>query len=113
MLKEFLKTLVEKNAIGKLTDSMLGRVAMRKLVSLGSRELGIPLALDPDDASPEYWILTAGEAGADLQLRCRLHKETLQELLNTAATAWLEKRKVPGEEILAFLVKHMNTTGGA
>ncbi len=113
MLKEFLKTLVEKNAIGKLSHSMLGRVAMRKLVSLGSRELGIPLALEPDGDSSDYWILTAGEAGANLHLRCRLHKETLQELLNTAATAWLEKRKVPGEEILAFLVKHMNTTGGA
>lgn len=55
-------------------------------------------------------MLQAGEPGANLHLQCRIRTETLSEIAELAAQAWLEDEKLEKEQILAIIVQATNST---
>ena len=111
MIKTFVRDVLVRKAAMLFSDTMLGRALLRKGVALASRELGIELNVQPESPSGDFWIIEAGEPGADLTLRIRVHRETLVELVEYGANAWLEGRKVTGRDILPLLARHMSAGG--
>ena len=108
MLKEFVKKLALMGALSRLPDTMMGRALLRQAVSIASKETMLPLSLDKDGKESDYWQLTAGTPDAGIYIRCRIRSGSLSELIDTAATAWLENRKLRPDDIMQFLVKHLN-----
>lgn len=107
MLKTFIKEVVLGKTEILFSRNFLGRTLRNKGLDLASRELNIPLDMQPDPMDCDFWFIRIGEPGADLFLSLRARQESLVELIDFAARAWLEKRKVRGEEILAILGRHM------
>ena len=111
MIKTFVRDVLVPKAAMLFSDTVLGRALLRKGVALASRELGIALNVQPESPSGDFWVIEAGEPGADLTLRVRVRRETLVELVEYGAKAWLEGRKVTGREILPVLARHMSAGG--
>ena len=111
MIKTFVRDVLVRKAAMLFSDTMLGRALLRKGVALASRELGIEFNVQPESSSGDFWIIEAGEPGADLTLRVRVRRETLVELVEYGANAWLEGRKVTGRDILPLLARHMSAGG--
>ena len=108
MLKNMLKDVATRKAITLLTDSMLGRALVRKLVAQVSKQVGAPLQAQPCDDSLGFWLVTAGAPGADLQLQCRIRTETLAEIIELAAKAWLEDKALDMKELQPILLRALN-----
>lgn len=108
MFKTFVKDVVARKAMVLLSDSLLGRALLKKGVSMVSHQIGIPLDVQPDIAAPDFWHISAGSPSSDLCLHVRARRETLAEMIEFAANAWLEDRKLTIHDILPFLVRHMN-----
>lgn len=108
MLKHFIKDIAARKAMILFSDTLLGRAMLRKGVELASRELGIPLEVQPDPADREFWHIRAGVPTAPLCVNIRVHAETLAELIEFGANAWLEGRKLHlHRDILPLLARHM------
>ena len=113
MLKHFIKDIAARKARILFSDTLLGRAMLRKGVELASRELGIPLEVQPDPADRDFWHIRAGEATAPLCINIRVHAETLAELIEFGANAWLEGRKLHlHRDILPLLARHMQAAEG-
>ena len=108
--KSLIKDIAAHKAITLLTDSMLGRAMLKKLVAHAGRKLNIPLSAEPCTDPPGFWLLQAGEPGADLHLQCRIRTETLSEIAELAAESWLEDKKLEKEQIRAIIVQATNST---
>lgn len=110
MFKAFIKDLAARKAIALLTDSMLGRALLKKLAALASERLGAPLEAHPCSDTPGFWKVTAGAPGADLNLQCCIRTETLAEIIELAAHAWLENKPVDKDAVQALLLRSLNVT---
>lgn len=113
MFKSILKDIAARNAIARLTDSMLGRALIGKLVSMASKQLGIPLEAKPCDTMPGFWQIKAGAPGADMLVECRIRTATLAELLELAAHAWLEDRPLDAQTLQSLLLSALRAKGSA
>lgn len=108
MFKHFIKDIAARKAMILFSDTLLGRAMLRKGVELASRELGIPLDVQPDSTDREFWHIRAGAPTAPLYVHIRVHAETLAELIEFGANAWLEGRKLHlHRDILPLLARHM------
>lgn len=108
MFKHFIKDIAARKAMILFSDTLLGRAMLRKGVELASRELGIPLDVQPDSTDREFWHIRAGDPTAPLYVHIRVHAETLAELIEFGANAWLEGRKLHlHRDILPLLARHM------
>ena len=108
MIKTFVREVVVPKAAMLFSDTVLGRALLRKGVALASKELGIVLNMQPESAAGDFWLIEAGELGADLTLRIRVRRETLIELVEYGTNAWLEGRKLHlHRDILPLLARHM------
>ena len=97
-----------------LSDTMLGRALLRQVVALARSRLGFQLDIQPQPEDRDLWLVTAGDPGADLTLRCTVRTQTLAKLATPILTAWLENKPIPTEEILPLLLQAMrkeNRTG--
>ncbi|MEE1266736.1 MAG: hypothetical protein UHH87_10660 [Akkermansia sp.] len=113
MFKHFIKDIAARKAMILFSDTLLGRAMLRKGVELASRELGIPLDVQPDSTDREFWHIRAGAPTAPLCVHIRVHAEALAELIEFGANAWLEGRKLHlHRDILPLLAKHMQSTKG-
>ena len=113
MFKHFIKDIAARKAMILFSDTLLGRAMLRKGVELASRELGIPLEVQPDSTDREFWHIRAGATTAPLYVHIRVHAETLAELIEFGANAWLEGRKLHlHRDILPLLARHMQSTEG-
>lgn len=113
MFKHFIKDIAARKAMILFSDTLLGRAMLRKGVELASRELGIPLEVQPAPADRNFWHIRAGEATAPLCINIRVHAETLAELIEFGANAWLEGRKLHlHHDILPLLARHMQAAEG-
>lgn len=110
MIRTFVSEVLVPKAAMLFSDTVLGRALLRKGVALASRELGIALNVQSESPRGDFWIIEAGEPGADLTLRIRVRRETLVELVEYGANAWLEGRKLHfHHDILPLLARHMST----
>lgn len=113
MLKTFIKEFVLGNTDLLFSRNLIGRTLREKGLKLASRELGIPLDVQPDSTDREFWHIRAGEATAPLCINIRVHAETLAELIEFGANAWLEGRKLHlHHDILPLLARHMQAEEG-
>ena len=113
MLKRFIKAIAEGLARILFSDTLLGRFMLPKSVELASRELGIPLDVQLDSTDREFWHIRAGEPTAPLCVNIRVHAETLAELIEFGANAWLEGKKLHHHrDILTLLARHMQAAEG-
>ena len=111
MLKHFIKDIAARKAMILFSDTLLGRAMLRKGVELASRELGIPLDVQADSTDRDIWHIRAGAPTALLCVHIRVHAETLAELIEFGANAWLEGRKLHlHHDILPLLARHMQNT---
>lgn len=108
MFKALIKDIAARKAITRLTDSALGRALLKKLVSLASEKLGVPLEAHPCPDAPGFWLVTAGAHGADLNLQCSIRTGTLAEIIELAAHAWLEDKPLDKDEVQALLLRSLN-----
>lgn len=60
-----------------LSDTMIGRALLRQAVALARRKLGFQLDIQPQPGERDLWLVTAGDPGADLTLRCTVRTKTL------------------------------------
>lgn len=110
MIRTFVSEVLVPKAAMLFSDTVLGRALLRKGVALASRELGMALNVQPESPRGDFWIIEAGEPGADLTLRIRVRRETLVELVEYGAKAWLGGRKLHfHHDILPLLARHMST----
>ena len=111
MFKHLIKDIAARMAMILFSDTLLGRAMLRKGVELASRELGIPLDVQPDSTARDIWHIRAGAPTAPLCVNIRVHAETLAELIEFGANAWLEGRKLHlHHDILPLLARHMQNT---
>lgn len=113
MLKTFIKEFVLGNTDLLFSRNLIGRTLREKGLKLASRELGIPLDMQPDPAAPDFWLIRVGDSAANLCLNLRAEQQALVELINFAATAWIENRKLRPEDYMPLLAKHMNDSDQA
>ena len=59
MFKRFIKDIAARKAMILFSDTLLGRAMLRKGVELASRELGIPLDVQPDSTDRDFWHIRA------------------------------------------------------
>ena len=110
MIRTFVSEVLVPKAAMLFSDTVLGRALLRKGVALASKELGIALNVQPESPRGDFWIIEAGEPGADLTLRIRVRREILVELVEYGANAWLGGRKLHfHHDILPLLARHMST----
>ena len=113
MFKHFIKDIAARKAMILFSDTLLGRAMLRKGVELASRELGIPLDVQPDSTDREFWHIRAGAPTAPLYVHIRVHAEALAELSGFGANAWLEGRNLHlHRDILPLLARHMQAAEG-
>lgn len=108
-LKKLLRDVATRKAFSMLTETMLGRTLLKKLVSVASAQLGVPLQAQPCQEDKQFWILEAGAADADMQVRCRIRNTSLTAFAEMAATAWLENKPLPKNELHSFLRRALNS----
>lgn len=113
MLKSLLRSAPNR-VLDILSDSVIGRALLRQVVALARKKLGFHLDIQPQPGERDLWLVTAGDPGADLTLRCTVRTQTLAKLATPILSAWLENKPIPTEEILPLLLQAMrkeNRTG--
>lgn len=113
MLKSLLRSAPDR-VLDLLSDSVIGRALLRQVVALARKKLGFQLDIQPQPGERDLWLVTAGDPGADLTLRCTVRTQTLAKLATPILSAWLENKPIPTEEILPLLLQAMrkeNRTG--
>ena len=76
MLKSLLRSAPDR-VLDILSDTMIGRALLRQTVALARRKLGFQLDIQPQPGERDLWLVTAGDPGADLTLRCTVRTKTL------------------------------------
>lgn len=111
MLKSLLRSTPNR-VLDILSDTMIGRALLRQAVAIARRKLGFELDIQPQPGERDLWLVTAGDPGADLTLRCTVRTQTLAKLATPILTAWLENKPIPSEEILPLLLQAMRKEEG-
>lgn len=106
MIKKFIKEVVVNKAALLFSDSIIGRALLRKGVSLISHKVGLPMDVQPD-TTPNFWLIRVGETEANLCVTLRAQTQTLIELIEFAADAYLNNKKLKLQDILPILQPHM------
>lgn len=108
-----LKTFIKEVLLGKtdllFSQNLIGRTLREKGLKLASRELGIPLDMQPDSATPGYWLISIGASDAHLCTGIRVCQKTLIEFIVFGANAWLENRKLRPADYMPMLIREMNS----
>ena len=78
MLKSLLRSAPDR-VLDLLSDTMIGRAMLRQVVSLARKKLGFELDIQPQPGERDLWLVTAGDPGADLTLRCTVRTKTLAQ----------------------------------
>ena len=109
MLKSLLRSAPDR-VLDLLSDTMIGRALLRQAVALARRKLGFQLDIQPQPGECDLWLVTAGDPGADLTLRCTVRTKTLAQLATPVLTAWAENKPIPVEKILPILQEAMKSS---
>lgn len=111
MMRSFISDILVRKTAVLFSDTLLGRALLQKAIALVSKESGLPLQVQPEAAGGAFWLIDVGEPGADLCLHIRVQRETLVELVEYAANAWLEGRKVTARDVLPLLARYTHARG--
>lgn len=111
MLKSLLRSAPNR-VLDLLSDTMIGRALLRQVVALARKKLGFHLDIQPQPGERDLWLITAGDQGADLTLRCTVRTKTLAQLATPVLTAWAENKPIPTEELLPLLLAAMKRGEG-
>lgn len=76
MLKALLRSTPNR-ALDILSDTVISRALLRQVVALARKKLGFELDIQPQPGERDLWLVTAGDQGADLTLRCTVRTKTL------------------------------------
>lgn len=106
MLKSLLRS-VPNRVLDILSDSVIGRALLRQAVALARRKLGFHLDIQPQPGERDLWLVTAGDPGADLTLRCTVRTTTLAQLDTPILSAWVDDKPIPTEQLLPLLLTAM------
>lgn len=106
MLKTLLRSAPNR-MLDILSDSVIGRALLRQVVALARKKLGFELDIQPQPGERDLWLVTAGNPGADLTLRCTVRTKTLAKLATPVLTAWAENKPIPTAELLPLLLAAM------
>lgn len=106
MLKSLLRSTPNR-VLDILSDTMIGRALLRQVVALARKKLGFHLDIQPQPGERDLWLVTAGDHGADLTLRCTVRTKTLAQLATPVLTAWAEDKPIPTAELLPLLLTAM------
>lgn len=106
MLKALLRNAPNR-VLDILSDTMIGRALLRQAVALARRKLGFQLDIQPQPGERDLWLVTAGDPGADLTLRCTVRTKTLAQLATPILTAWVDDKPIPTAELLPLLLTAM------
>lgn len=106
MLKTLLRSAPNR-VLDILSDTMLGRALLRQVVAIARKKLGFELDIQPQPGERDLWLVTAGDQGADLTLRCTVRTKTLAQLATPVLTAWAEDKPIPTAELLPLLLAAM------
>lgn len=109
MLKTLLSSAPDR-VLDILSDTMIGRALLRQTVALARRKLGFQLDIQPQPGERDLWLVTAGDPGADLTLRCTVRTKTLAQLATPILTAWVDDKPIPVEKILPILQEAMKSS---
>lgn len=90
-----------------LSDNILGRAMLRKVVSHVSGKLGFRIAIQPDASALDSWLIEFGNPGSGLNLHCLVQTQVLLQLATPILTAWLEDKPFPQKEVVAILLSSM------
>ncbi|MBQ1960601.1 MAG: DUF1232 domain-containing protein [Akkermansia sp.] len=105
-----IKALLHKTqhvAINLLSDTVIGRAALRKAVSIASDKIGCPLTLEPATADRKLWNLSMGGTDADLHVQATITSERLEELLTLILDAWVDKRPLSADELHPIILQSL------
>lgn len=111
MLKSLLRSAPDR-VLDLLSDTMIGRALLRQAVALARRKLGFALDIQPQPGERDLWLVTAGDPGADLTLRCIVRTKTLAQLATPILTAWADDKTIPTAELLPLLLTAMKRGEG-
>lgn len=106
-----IKTLLHKTqhvAINLLSDTIIGRAALNKAVSIASEKIGCPLSLAPAAANRKLWHISVGEAASELHIQATITATRLEELLTLILDAWVDKRPLSVEELRPLLLQALS-----
>ena len=106
MLKTLLRNAPNR-VLDILSDTMIGRALLRQAVTLARRKLAFQLDIQPQPGVRDLWLVTAGDPGADLTLRCTVRTKTLAKLATPILTAWVDDKPIPTAELLPLLLTAM------
>lgn len=106
MLQSFLMNVL-KRLPELLSDNVLGRAMLRKIVALASRKLGFRVGIQPDASAPASWLVELGNPGCGLNLRCTVCSQVLVQLAIPILTAWLEDKPFPQKEVVDVVLSSM------
>ena len=109
MLKSLLRSAPDR-VLDLLSDTMIGRALLRQVVALARKKLGFALDIQPHPGERDLWLVTAGDPGADLTLRCTVRTKTLAQLASPILSAWAENKPIPAEKILPILQDAMKSS---
>lgn len=111
MLKTLLRSAPNR-VLDILSDTVVGRALLRQAVALARRKLCFHLDIQPQPGERDLWLVTAGDPGADLTLRCTVRTKTLAQLATPILTAWVEDKPIPTAELLPLLLTAMKRGEG-
>lgn len=107
-----IKTLLHKTqhvAINLLSDTVIGRAALNKAVSIASEKIGCPLSLAPAAANRKLWHISMGEAASELHIQATITATRLEELLTLILDAWVDKRPLSADELHPIILQSLQS----
>lgn len=90
-----------------LSDNVLGRAMLRKIVAMANTKLGFRVGIQPLESAPDSWLVELGNPESGLNLSCSVRTQVLVQLATPILTAWLEDRPFPQQEVMDIVLSSM------
>lgn len=107
-----LKSILHKTqhvAINLLSDTLVGRAALNKAVSIAQSKIGCPLALAPASANRKLWHISVGEPGSELYIQATITASRLEEILTIIIDAWVDNKKLATEDLRPIILQSLQS----